>query len=119
MQAIKTGKHVYVQKPLTHSIYEARILTEAANDYKVVTQMGNQGASGPGVKQMIKWFNQDKIGHVNKVDVWTNRPIWPQGISPKNDKPQILDGLDWDTWIGPAQMVDYHPQHHPFKWRGW
>lgn len=95
------------------------MLTQAANEYKVVTQMGNQGASGPGVKQMIKWFNQGKIGNVNKVDVWTNRPIWPQGIQTKKDKPQILDGLDWDSWIGPAEMVDYHPQYHPFKWRGW
>lgn len=119
MAAIKSGKHVYVQKPLTHSIYEARMLTEAANKYKVVTQMGNQGASGDGVKQMVTWFNEGKIGNVNKVDVWTNRPIWPQGIIAKSDKPQVLDGLDWDSWIGPAEMVDYHPQYHPFKWRGW
>jgi predicted dehydrogenase len=119
MAAIKSGKHVYVQKPLTHSIYEARMLTQAANEYQVVTQMGNQGASGPGVKQMIDWFDQGKIGSVHKVEVWTNRPIWPQGISALTDKPALLDGLDWDSWIGPAQMVDYHPQYHPFKWRGW
>lgn len=119
MAAIKSGKHVYVQKPLTHNIYEARMLTKAANDYKVVTQMGNQGASGNGVKQMIAWFDEGKIGSVNKVEVWTDRPIWPQGISSPTGKPEIPDGLDWDTWIGPAQMVDYNPQYHPFKWRGW
>lgn len=119
MAAIKTGKHVYVQKPLTHSIYEARMLTEAANQHKVVTQMGNQGASGNGVKQMITWFNEGQIGTVNKVHVWTNRPVWPQGINLPTDKPAMLDGLDWDTWIGPAKMVDYHPLYHPFKWRGW
>ncbi|WP_282122982.1 Gfo/Idh/MocA family protein [Algibacter mikhailovii] len=119
MAAIKSGKHVYVQKPLTHNIYEARMLTEAANRYKVVTQMGNQGASGEGVKQMATWFNEGKIGSVNKVDVWTNRPIWPQGIAAQTNKPQIINGLDWDSWIGPAEMVDYHPQYHPFKWRGW
>ncbi|MEC3905668.1 Gfo/Idh/MocA family oxidoreductase [Tamlana sp. 2201CG12-4] len=119
MAAIKMGKHVYVQKPLTHNIYEARMLTKAANEYKIVSQMGNQGASGLGVKQMIEWFDEGKIGAVNKVDIWTNRPIWPQGIPTKTDKPEILDGLDWDTWIGPAEMVDYHPQYHPFKWRGW
>ncbi len=119
MAAIKSGKHVYVQKPLTHSIYEARMLTEAANKYKAVTQMGNQGASGVGVAQMVKWFDEGKIGKVKKAHVWTNRPVWPQGIPSPTDKPKLLKGLDWDSWIGPAQMVDYHPLYHPFKWRGW
>jgi len=119
MAAMKMGKHVYVQKPLTHNIYEARMLTNTANEYKLVTQMGNQGASGKGVKQMIEWFDEDKIGAVNKVHVWTNRPVWPQGIPTPTDKPPLLDGLDWDNWIGPAQWVDYHPLYHPFKWRGW
>ena len=119
ISAIKSGKHVYVQKPLTHSIHEARVLTEAANKHKVVTQMGNQGASGEGVKQMIKWFDEGIIGNVSKVHVWTNRPVWPQGIATPTEKPALLDGLDWDTWIGPAQWVDYHPLYHPFKWRGW
>jgi len=119
MSAMKLGKHVYVQKPLTHSIYEARMLTETANQYKLVTQMGNQGASGDGVKQMVKWFDEGKIGKVTKVHVWTNRPVWPQGIPAPTDKPKLLDGLAWDNWIGPAKMVDYHPLYHPFKWRGW
>lgn len=119
MDAIKRGKHVYVQKPLTHSIYEARMLTEAARKHKVVTQMGNQGASGDGVKQMIKWFDEGKIGSVHTVHVWTNRPVWPQGIATPTDKPKPIDGLDWDVWVGPAKMVDYHPLYHPFKWRGW
>lgn len=119
MAAIKSGKHVYVQKPLTHSIHEARMLTEAANKNKVVTQMGNQGASGIGVAQMVKWFDEVKIGKVSKAHAWTNRPVWPQGIASPTDKPKMLDGLDWDSWIGPAQMVDYHPLYHPFKWRGW
>ena len=119
MAAIKQGKHVYVQKPLTHNIYEARALTKAARQYKVVTQMGNQGASGEGVKQMGIWFEEGKIGTVSTVHVWTNRPVWPQGIQTPKNKPQILDGLDWDSWIGPAKMVDYHPLYHPFKWRGW
>lgn len=119
MAAIKSGKHVYVQKPLAHDIYETRMLTKAANQYKVVTQMGNQGASGQGVKQMIQWFDKGNIGKVTKVHVWTNRPVWPQGIPTPTDKPKLLEGLDWDTWIGPAKMVDYHPLYHPFKWRGW
>ncbi len=117
--AMQMGKHVYVQKPLTHNIHEARTLTEAANKYKIVTQMGNQGASGQGVKTMEKWFNAGFIGKVNEVQVWTNRPVWPQGIPTPINKPALLEGLDWDNWIGPAQWVDYHPLYHPFKWRGW
>ncbi|MFK5889149.1 MAG: Gfo/Idh/MocA family oxidoreductase [Flavobacteriaceae bacterium] len=119
MEAMKRKKHIYLQKPLTHSIHEARTLTEAANKYKVVTQMGNQGGSGEGVKQMVKWFDEGKIGKVNKVEVWTNRPVWPQGIPTPTDKPAMPVGLDWDNWIGPASWVDYHPLYHPFKWRGW
>lgn len=119
MTAMTQGKHVYVQKPLTHNIYEARMLTEAARKHKVVTQMGNQGASGDGVKQMTKWFDEGKIGNVHTVHVWTNRPVWPQGIPTPSDKPKMLDGLDWNNWVGPAKMVDYHPLYHPFKWRGW
>lgn len=117
--AMQLGKHVYVQKPLTHNIYEARILTEAANKHKIVTQMGNQGASGAGVKQMMKWFDGGLIGNVNEVHVWTNRPVWPQGIKTPTNKPAMMNGLDWDSWIGPASHVDYHPLYHPFKWRGW
>ena len=119
LAGMQLNKHVYVQKPLTHSIYEARVLTEAANRYQIVSQMGNQGASGQGVQTMIDWFDSSMIGTVNQVHVWTNRPVWPQGIPTPTDKPALLDGLDWDTWVGPAQWVDYHPLYHPFKWRGW
>jgi len=117
--AMQLGKHVYVQKPLTHNIYEARVLTEAAVNNKIVTQMGNQGASGKGVQTMINWYDSGLIGNVHKVDVWTNRPVWPQGMKSPTDKPAILSNLDWDSWIGPAKWVDYHPLYHPFKWRGW
>jgi predicted dehydrogenase len=117
--AMQLNKHVYVQKPLTHNIHEARVLTKAANKHKIVSQMGNQGASGPGVKAMGKWFDEGLIGKVSQVHVWTNRPVWPQGIPTPKDTHSMLDGLDWDTWIGPAQWVDYHPLYHPFKWRGW
>ena len=78
--AMQLGKHVYVQKPLTHDIYEARMLTEAAKRYKVVTQMGNQGASGDGVRQLREWYDADIIGDVHTVYIWTDRPVWPQGI---------------------------------------
>lgn len=119
MAAMQLGKHVYVQKPLTHNIFEARTLTEAARKYQVVTQMGNQGASGPGVKQMVTWFDQGLIGAVHTIYVWTNRPVWPQGIPKPSGTHEVPKDLAWDLFIGPAEPVDYHPGYHPFKWRGW
>jgi predicted dehydrogenase len=119
MAAMQLGKHVFVQKPLTHNIYEARTLTEAARKYKAVTQMGNHGASNPDQKQMVEWFDKGLIGNVHTVQIWTNRPVWPQGIPVPSGNPTMPEGLAWDQWIGPAQMVDYHPGYHPFKWRGW
>lgn len=122
MQAIQRGIHVYVQKPLTHNIKEARALTEAARKYKVVSQMGNQGASNPGQHQMKEWFEKGMIGKVDTVHVWTNRPVWPQGIPVPTEavpRPEHLSTEDWELFIGPADMVDYHPLYHPFKWRGW
>lgn len=122
MACMQMGKHVYVQKPLTHNIAEARMLTEAARKYKVVTQMGNQGSSNPAQKIAIDWFNKGLIGKVHTVNIWTNRPVWPQGIPLPTDKPNLIQSMtpkDWDVWVGPAQWVDYHPLYHPFKWRGW
>ncbi|MCB0664201.1 MAG: Gfo/Idh/MocA family oxidoreductase [Saprospiraceae bacterium] len=122
LTAMSMGKHVYVQKPLTHNIAEARSLTEAARKHKVVSQMGNQGASNPGQEQMVKWFDDDLIGPVRSVQVWTNRPVWPQGIPVPTGKvplPDTISEANWDLFIGPAKMVDYHPLYHPFKWRGW
>jgi predicted dehydrogenase len=117
--AMQLGKHVYVQKPLAHDIYEARILTEAAVKYKVVTQMGNQGASGDGVRQLMEWFNADVIGQVNDVYIWTDRPVWPQGIAwPKQNAP-VPTGLDWNLWLGTAPQKDYVENIAPFNWRGW
>lgn len=122
MACMQLGKHVYVQKPLTHNIAEARMLTKAANKYKVVTQMGNQGSSNPAQNIAVEWFKQGKIGSVHTVNIWTNRPVWPQGIPMPTDKPNLPESITpkaWDTWVGPAQWVDYHPLYHPFKWRGW
>jgi predicted dehydrogenase len=122
MAAMQLGMHVYVQKPLTHNIYEARKLTEGAREHKVVSQMGNQGASNPSQMQMVDWFDKGMIGEVHTVHVWTNRPVWPQGIPVPADKPELPEHLspeDWDLFIGPADPVDYHPLYHPFKWRGW
>ncbi|MEM6317925.1 MAG: Gfo/Idh/MocA family oxidoreductase [Bacteroidota bacterium] len=122
MTAMELGMHVYVQKPLTHNIYEARQLTEGARKYKVVSQMGNQGASNPGQVKMMEWMKEGLIGTVHTVEVWTNRPVWPQGIPvpTKNmPRPEHLSKEDWELFIGPAQYVDYDPLYHPFKWRGW
>jgi len=120
--AMDLGMHVYVQKPLTHNIYEARQLTLAARHNKVVTQMGNQGASQPAQQQMVDWYNEGLIGDVSEVYVWTNRPVWPQGIPVPAEKMPLPDHIspeEWDLFIGPASPVDYHPLYHPFKWRGW
>ena len=119
MAAMQLGKHVYVQKPLTRTLYEARMLTEAAKKYKVVTQMGNQGHSGEGVRLIEEWIADGAIGKVSEVHCWTNRPIWPQGMPRPNEYPAVPDGLDWDLWIGPAPMRPFHPTYHPFAWRSW
>ncbi|KAA3439827.1 Gfo/Idh/MocA family protein [Rufibacter hautae] len=119
MAAMQLGKHVYVQKPLTHDIYEARMLTEAAKRYKVVTQMGNQGASGDGVRQMREWYDAGLIGKVHTVYSWTNRPVWPQGIQWPATKGDVPQGLDWDLWLGTAPYKEYVNKLVPFNWRGW
>jgi predicted dehydrogenase len=119
LAAMQLGKHVYTQKPLTHDIYEARILTEAAKKYKVVTQMGNQGGSGDGVRRTQELIKAGLIGEVTKVECWTNRPVWPQGIPTPSGKFDIPSELNWDLWIGPAQMIDFNPAYLPFNWRGW
>jgi len=117
--AMQRGKHVYVQKPLTHDIYEARVLTQAVDKYKVVTQMGNQGASGDGVRKMKEMYDSGMIGQVNKVVCWTNRPIWPQALTVPEGKTEVPSALDWDLWLGTAPYRDYNKGYHPFDWRGW
>lgn len=118
--AMERGIHVYVQKPLTHNIYEARLLTEMAREKQVVTQMGNQGASNPDQLQIQKWINEGMIGTVTAVNVWTNRPVWPQGVEmSKPDASAKPDTLNWDQWLGPAEETPFIPNMHPFNWRGW
>lgn len=119
MAAMQLGKHVYVQKPMAHDIYEARKMTEAAHQYKVVTQMGNQGASGDGVRQLIDWYQAGIIGDLEEVYCYTDRPVWPQGVLwPGNNDP-IPAGLDWDLWLGTAPEKNYFEEVLPFNWRGW
>ena len=119
MAAIQRSKHVYVQKPLTHSIYEARMLAEAAKKHKVVTQMGNQYASADYVRVAKEMIDAGLIGDVTKVTTWTNRPVWPQGIPTPTGKHAVPAEVDWDLWLGPAKYIDYNPAYLPFNWRGW
>lgn len=119
MAAMQMNKHVYVQKPLTHDIYEARMLTQAAHRYKVVTQMGNQGASGDGVRQLQDWYNAGLIGDVHTVYCFTDRPVWPQGIDRPKKADPIPSELDFDLWLGTAPKKDYFEGLLPFNWRGW
>ena len=119
LAAMQLGKHVYTQKPLTHDIYEARILAQAAKKYKVVTQMGNQGGSGDGVRRMKELYNAGLIGDIVEAQAWTNRPIWPQGIAKPTGNHAIPPELDWNLWLGTAPQENYNPAYLPFNWRGW
>lgn len=119
MAAMQLGKHVSVQKPLTRTVSEARALTEAARRYKVVTQMGNQGHSGEGIRLIQEWIDDGAIGQVREVHCWTNRPIWAQGMPRPEQQPPVPTGLDWDLWLGPAPLRPYHRVYHPFSWRAW
>jgi len=115
---MKAKKHAYVEKPLTHNINEARMMTNIAKENGIVTQMGNQGASSDGSREAKEWIQSGVIGKVYKVDCWTNRPVWPQGVRLPTEKHNIPDGLDWDLWLGTAAMRDYNDAYLPFKWRG-
>ncbi len=138
MWAMQRGKHVFVQKPLTHDAFEARMLTEAARKYKVCSQMGNQGTSSDGLRTAVEVIWSGVIGPVREVHVWTNRPVWPQGTGAILGLPGVRHALhgeaglkegekaapepkdvDWDLWLGTAPFRPYQPQYQPFNWRGW
>jgi predicted dehydrogenase len=116
---IKRGIHVYVQKPLTKTIYEARYLTELARKHGVMTQMGNQGHSGDGVRDLCEIIWSGMIGDVTHVDAWTNRPVWPQGIKEALPVQTPPENMDWDLWCGPAPLRPFNEKYAPFNWRGW
>lgn len=125
MMAIKMGKHVYCEKPLTRTVQEARALTQAAREAKVATQMGNQGMAFEGNRLINEWIADGAIGTVREVHAWSDRPthggklFWAQGIERPADTPDVPDTLDWDLWLGPAPYRPYHPAYAPFVWRGW
>ena len=120
LEAMKMGMHVYTQKPLTHSVYESRLLTQAAKKYPVATQMGNQGASNVDTARVCASIWNGDIGEVTEVHAWTNRPKWPQCLNfpEDSDKYKMPPGLKWDLWLGPAPERPYHPAYHPWNWRG-
>lgn len=117
--AITMGKHVYVQKPLTHTVYESRLLTKLAAKYNVATQMGNQGSSKEGVNLTSEWIANGEIGEITKVEAFTDRPIWPQGLNTPENGDWVPETLDWDLFTGPAKMKPYNKLYHPWNWRGW
>ncbi len=119
LACIQLGKHVYVEKPLTHSVEEARILTEAARYHNVATQMGNQGHAGDGVRRVCETIWDGRIGQVHTAHIWTNRPVWPQGMEAPEEEMEVPDTLDWDLWLGPRSYRPYHESYLPFDWRGW
>ena len=126
MAAIKLGKHVYCEKPLTHSVWEARQLTLAAREARVATQMGNQGQASEDTRRLCEFIWDGAIGPVREVHVWTDRPsnglfgeFWPQGVERPTDTPRVPDSMNWDLWIGPAPLRPYHSTYAPFRWRGW
>ncbi len=127
LAAMQAGKHVYCQKPLTHDVYEARVLTQAAKKYKVATQMGIQGHSQEGCRLICEWIWDDAIGQIREVDAWCSLSYYPWGHAywsskwgrKPADSPPVPKTLDWDLWIGPAPMRPYHPAYHPLVWRCW
>ena len=120
LTAMRLGKHVYCEKPLAHSIYEARLMRETAAKYKVATQMGTQGHAFEGTRCAVEVVQSGALGEVRELHVWTDRPAgwWPQGIDRPQDAPSVPATLDWDLWLGPAPWRPYHPAYVPFKWRG-
>lgn len=118
-QAMEMGKHVLCEKPLTHSVYESRLLSQLSIKNRVATQMGNQGASEEGVRKICKWIWNGEIGEVKRVEAFTDRPIWKQGLTLPTDTPAVPGTLDWDLFLGPAKERPYHPLYTPWNWRGW
>jgi len=122
MAALSLGKHVFVEKPLTHTIDEARKLAALAREKKVATQMGNQGHANEGWRLIKEWSEAGILGEVREIHSWTDRPIWPQGIDkPDHSKsmPVVPSTFDWDLWLGVAQAREYDPAYAPFNWRGY
>lgn len=125
IRAMRMGKHVYCEKPMAHTIFEARLMTKVAKQTGVVTQMGNQGHAGEGLRLTYEFIHDGAIGTVREAHVWSDRPgtpqrdWWPQGVDRPTEKPPVPETLDWNLWLGPARWRPYHPAYVPRNWRGW
>jgi predicted dehydrogenase len=119
VMAMRLGKHVYCEKPLTHSIWECRLMKETAQKHKVATQMGNSGTASNSFRRGVEIIQSGALGDVREVHVWTDRPIWPQNLNRPKDTPPVPKTLNWDLWLGPAPQRPYNPAYLPFNWRGW
>lgn len=119
VMAMQMGKHVYCQKPLTHGIWEARMMSQVAAQSGVKTQMGNQAHANDHMRRCVELIRAGVVGKVQEIHAWTNRPIWAQGFQSPPPKAEVPEGIDWEQWVGPAPWVDYSPQIAPFAWRGW
>ena len=120
IMAMQMGKNVYCQKPLTQTVWESRMMRNLSRDKKLATQMGNQGSAGDGLRRSVELIQAGVIGNPKELHVWTNRPVWPQGLERPAGADPIPDNLNWDCFIGPAQMRPYKQGvYHDFKWRGW
>ncbi len=121
VMAMKLGKHVYCEKPLTHSVYEARVMRRVARESKVATQMGNQGHANDSTRQIVEMVRDGVIGNVSEVHIWTDRPgrFWKQPLDRPAERPLVPATLDWDLWLGPTPKRPYHPTYVPHNWRAW
>jgi predicted dehydrogenase len=117
--AMKQGKHVYCEKPLTHNVWEARQVVKVAKETGVATQMGNQGHSGEGLRQTAEWIWNGAIGPVREVHAWSDATGWVNHYGKPQGKHDVPSGFNWDLWLGVRRERDYHPEYHPYNWRGW
>src|SRR5262249_25213811 len=119
IMAMKRGKHCFCQKPLTWSVEEARMMRTLAVEKRLATQMGNQGTAANGFRQGVEVIRSGVIGPIKEIHVWTNRPIWPQGVTRPNATPGVPNHVHWYEFLGPAHDRPYNRAYHPFAWRGW
>jgi len=120
IMAMSMGKHIYCQKPLTQTVWESRMMRDLARNNKLATQMGNQGSANSGLRRAVEIIHAGVIGNPLELHVWSNRPIWPQGLDRPAGEDPVPEGLDWDLWLGPAKARPFKNQvYHTFKWRGW
>jgi predicted dehydrogenase len=119
LTAMKLGKHVYCEKPLTHNVWEARQVAKVAKETGVATQMGNQGHSGEGIRQTCEWIWDGAIGPVREVHAWSDTGQWIRTPGRPRETPPVPAGLNWDLWLGPREQRPYHASYAPYNWRGW